>query len=812
MSTGPIENVLHHIRGLVVAQDIAGLPDGVLLDRFLTRRDESAFEALVRRHGPMVLGVCRRVLRDAQDAEDAFQATFLVFVRRAAAIARRELLGNWLYGVAHHTARAARAAAGRRRAKEAKAVPRQPSVDPPTLAELRPLVDQELSRLPAKYRIPVILCDLQEKSRQDAARELGLLEGTLSSRLARARAILAGRLARRGMTLTTAALAAGLARETSAAALPPSLVQATVTAGTLVMAGQSATTALVSANVAPLAKGVLRAMFFAKVKMVAATALAGSLLVLCVGAVVSRTGSAQPVIEAPANVDREANPLLQQALEAARTIADLHARFDALEAVAMAQIESGDRPAGLKTAQEALDLSKAFGASPATVQAMARVAYVRISAADVEAARQALKEGEQAVRAIDNAHDQRNARLFLLRAQVFAGDYDACLRTVKDSGDLQVIALERFARGLEQAFRNKKLNKPEARKALKQALTLVKFDGNRPVGEKIQVLSSVARAQVLAGDMDGASATVGELDAWQFIGKVAMVRAQVNTGDFAGALKTGDAMWENQPKAEALSAIARAQVKAEERDAGRITLQRARKVADLAHLQGVAQQEVPGRMVQRSSLAVLSGEIALTQYLLGDTEAALKTVLTIEPDLEKARAFLDIGAAQVEAGKKVEARGTLLSATRAALDAAAVARNVRNPIPDGRSGGSAIAAVAATLRQIAVAQAQAGDIPEALRTVASIPTQREQEPALAEIAPVQARAGDRKAALETLGRIQGMIDKASALEKIVEAEARSGHEQEALTLALQQESPALKVRALLGVARAKLKEKAPEKD
>src|SRR5438105_15842120 len=113
MVKGPLQGIIHHIRGLVVAQDTAGSADSVLLERFLTGRDEAAFEALVRRHGPMVLGVCRRILPNPHDAEDAFQATFLVLVRKAASIAKRELLGNWLYGVAYHTARAARVAAGR---------------------------------------------------------------------------------------------------------------------------------------------------------------------------------------------------------------------------------------------------------------------------------------------------------------------------------------------------------------------------------------------------------------------------------------------------------------------------------------------------------------------------------------------------------------------------------------------------------------------------------------------------------------------------------------------------------------------------
>src|SRR5437879_9363829 len=124
MAKGKLYGVIQYLRDLVPARGSAGGSDSELLEQFVTRRDEAAFEALVRRHGPMVLGVCRRALPNPHDAEDAFQATFLVLVRRAGSIARRELLGNWLYGVAYHTARAARVAAGRRRAKEAKAVPR----------------------------------------------------------------------------------------------------------------------------------------------------------------------------------------------------------------------------------------------------------------------------------------------------------------------------------------------------------------------------------------------------------------------------------------------------------------------------------------------------------------------------------------------------------------------------------------------------------------------------------------------------------------------------------------------------------------
>src|SRR5262249_44075451 len=151
--------VLPHVRRAALLQDGGGMTDGQLLECFLARREEAAFEALVRRHGPMVLGVCRRVLRNAHDAEDAFQATFLVLVRKAASLLPREAVGNWLYGVAYHTALKARAAALRRRAKEAQVRAMSPREARPEDAgqEWRPLLDHELSRLPDKYREPVVL-------------------------------------------------------------------------------------------------------------------------------------------------------------------------------------------------------------------------------------------------------------------------------------------------------------------------------------------------------------------------------------------------------------------------------------------------------------------------------------------------------------------------------------------------------------------------------------------------------------------------------------------------------------------------------
>jgi len=249
------------------------LTDGQLLECFLGRRDEAAFEALVRRHGPMVLGVCRRVLHNQHDAEDAFQATFLVLVRKAASIVPRELVGNWLYGVAHRTALAAKVANARRRLKErlVRDMPRPEALAEATEQDWLPLLDQELSRLPDKYRVPVVLCELEGRARKEVARQLRLAEGTLSSRLATARKLLAQRLARHGIALSCGVLAAALAPNGASACVPTPLAASTVKAATLVAAGKAA--GAVSAPVAALTEGVLKAMFLTKLKIVTALLL-----------------------------------------------------------------------------------------------------------------------------------------------------------------------------------------------------------------------------------------------------------------------------------------------------------------------------------------------------------------------------------------------------------------------------------------------------------------------------------------------------------------------------------------------------------
>jgi RNA polymerase sigma-70 factor (ECF subfamily) len=290
MGAGQGKSVVAHLRVLLL-RDTTELSDAQLLEHFVARREEEAFSALVRRHGPLVLGICRRLLGHAQDAEDAFQATFLVLARKAATVQPRERLAAWLHGVAYHAALKLRASNARRRAREREvAAMTEAHAGPPE--ELLALLDEELGRLPDKYRLPIALCDLQGKTYKDAAQQLGWPEGTLSVRLARARQALAGRLTRRGVTLSAAALTAALARAASAA-VPTALLTGTTHAGYLWGTGQALAAGIVSSRAESLAEGVLKAMLLTKLKTWTAGLLVLVLLAMPLGYTALAGGQAE---------------------------------------------------------------------------------------------------------------------------------------------------------------------------------------------------------------------------------------------------------------------------------------------------------------------------------------------------------------------------------------------------------------------------------------------------------------------------------------------------------------------------------------
>jgi RNA polymerase sigma factor (sigma-70 family) len=271
MDGGRLREFVTRLRRSVGPGD-AGLSDADLLRRWSADRDPAAFEVLLWRHGPMVLGVCRRVLGPSADVEDAFQATFLALVQAAGSVHIRKAVGSWLHTVAYRVALRARTLAISR---PPSSRPEPPALDDPAGAlarqELREVVDEEVSRLPERYRAAVVLCYLEGRTNEEAARELGRPVGTVASRLARARELLRGRLVRRGLAPSALGGLGALAGEASAA--PAGLIGTTLQAAT---GGAAVTASTVPA--AALARGVLQAMFIAKLKWAAATVLAVAVL------------------------------------------------------------------------------------------------------------------------------------------------------------------------------------------------------------------------------------------------------------------------------------------------------------------------------------------------------------------------------------------------------------------------------------------------------------------------------------------------------------------------------------------------------
>ncbi len=262
--------ILKHLSALYDCGVTGAFSDEELLEQFVAGSDEAAeagFSALVKRHGPMVLGVCRRVLGDRHTAEDAFQATFLVLARKALALSRREQLASWLHGVAWRVAVDARARAARRHANEKRLGAMSPAENSDEIhqTELRSILDEELAGLPERHRTALVLCELEGLSRREAAGRLGVSEGTLSSRLARAKIRLRERLTRRGMTLSAAGLALALGRDAQAVTVRSPLLDSTIRVATLVGTG-SPLAGVASTSVTILTEGVLKAMLISKLK------------------------------------------------------------------------------------------------------------------------------------------------------------------------------------------------------------------------------------------------------------------------------------------------------------------------------------------------------------------------------------------------------------------------------------------------------------------------------------------------------------------------------------------------------------------
>ncbi len=278
MDDRPAEMVSRDIDALFRLGVVTGLTDGRLLERFVARSDaegQIAFKAIVRRHGPMVLGVCRRVLRHEQSAEDAFQATFLVLALKARTVRAPESLGPWLHGVA---ARIARRALVTSRRHEYEPMPAEDPLDTSLtpnsdLADLAGVLDEELGRLPEKYRLPIVLCYLEGRTQEDVAQALGWTKGTVSGRVARGKDLLRERLTRRGLAPSAGLTAATLLSRPASAAVPTPLLSSTVRfAAAAALSGAEA--GPIAGSVNALAQSALKWMLLGRLVRAAVLSLA----------------------------------------------------------------------------------------------------------------------------------------------------------------------------------------------------------------------------------------------------------------------------------------------------------------------------------------------------------------------------------------------------------------------------------------------------------------------------------------------------------------------------------------------------------
>jgi RNA polymerase sigma factor (sigma-70 family) len=426
MAAGQLPDLVRYLRRAAAPGEASLVSDADLLARFVAHRDESAFELLVWRHGRMVLGVCRRVLHDGQAAEDSFQATFLALARRARSILRHESVGGWLYRVAYRTALRARSAAERRAARESPLAEKAeaPGPDPCTEAawrELRAALDEEVSRLPGKYREAFVLRCLSDRTAGEAAGELGCPVGTVDSRLARARERLRAALVRRGI-VPAAALAVGSAVGATAGEVTGPLVTETVKAATA-FAARTAVTA--SASTA-LAEGVLRSMLITKCKIAAAVVVlcglgagAGGLAfhgpgrggAQAAGPADRHVSARDPLADQkPAAADRADRDEVERLRKEAQEQADRarRAEAEAREALAKAEKIAQELRAQLqKVEEDRRTLEKALRQTAEVAQLRAEEALV--------ARQQAEKQREEALIARQQSEKQRAVAEFTAR-------------------------------------------------------------------------------------------------------------------------------------------------------------------------------------------------------------------------------------------------------------------------------------------------------------------------------------------------------------------------------------------------------------
>ncbi len=543
MGTGRLDWLLQCLRRIIHKRGDCILADGVLVERFRKDADEAAFEVLVWRHGPMVLSLCARMLGNVQDAEDAFQATFLTLARKAGSISKRESVGSWLYKVAYRIALRAKKKTSRQATNESRTIEvtatSEPAAESASQA-LRPLLDEAVKGLPETYRLVIVLHYLEGKSSGQIARELNCPIGTVTSRLAPARELLRREVARRGLTLSAALVSAALAQGKASSAVPPILALHTVELVKLLAAGKGAAAAI-PAKIVALSEGAIKAMVMTKIK-VAAALCAGSIALGCGVLLYLGAGQREPARahgavpiprRLPANSQKlQIEPLLEQAMGKTATIKDDARKAYALMLLGKAQAAAGDRLAAVRTLKEAAKVAKEI---PDTEQKdQPRQAFTLMLIAQGQAAVGSLQDARDTAngiftqrmncremalahialaearsgdikRAVETAGRSNVALRLIAERQIEVGDYKGALMTaglISEPGN-KVEALALLAPRLA-----KKDGKEAGAKTLKLATDLLKEleDGNTDLNtsRKAHALVDIARAKIEMGSMNEA--------------------------------------------------------------------------------------------------------------------------------------------------------------------------------------------------------------------------------------------------------------------------------------------------------------------
>jgi RNA polymerase sigma factor (sigma-70 family) len=732
--------VIRRLSNRLGVQEVGALSDADLLGRFLDHRDEAAFEVLVWRHGTMVLGVCQRLLDDAHAAEDAFQATFLALAREAGRVGRRESVGGWLYRVAYRVALKAKARTARRAACERRHPGPCPQPPPGETIEpdLRPVLDDEINRLPARYRQPVVLCYLEGKTNVEAAQQLGCPPGTVATRLAWARERLRRRLTRRGLAPAGVALAAGLEAGTARASLASPLVEETVRAS-LAWAAGSGAAAAASGRAVTLAKGAVRLLFLSRLKKAGLILAAAAMVVAAAGVpsyrLLAGKGGREIVRENPAPAappvgGKAGRPrlttadVLGQARDAARAVEEPTERVHVLVQLAVAQHEAGDRAGGLKTLQDALAVVTAIEEESPKGLALSVLASAEVRLGDAAGALRvadvvenpnrknhlrfliACRQAESddvagALRTVAAMTDDQkdNALIAVAAAQARAGDVKAALQTadgLRHQPLARASALEEIA--LAQA---KAGDRAAAGASLQEALrlhtaTLAQEEDRRAARARVAVLQ--AQVGDVAAALASAAALPKEGDGEDREAALAGIAAeQARAGDLRGALRTLDGVTDPARKVSTLVDMAATEAAAGHEAASRETLQAARALAD--SLQDAGKREACRWTIARSRLAA------------GDPEPARAWIRAHPKGVQVGWLSLDIARAEQKAGNRAAAVATF----RQAWDAGAALQDPHEDPMGVQTLAPRWALVkGALLQQTAAALAAAGEEDDAL--------------------------------------------------------------------------------------------------